>query len=83
MLIEEVLNDSNSVKSDETKEKIEKVYSQDTNNENCTKVEDPENIVYENDNCDNEMSSKIVLPEELEELVNEALAELKSVQVES
>lgn len=89
--MEEFPNDSVSVKSDDSKEKPEKESYDENNYINKVKYSDSDDINkskedlsslnYENGSGDHKrMSSKIVLPQELEELVKEALAELKSVQ---
>lgn len=87
MLLEEFLPDTSSVKSDETKKNIE-----DSN----VKIQNASYSDSEEDygTCDNENSfgdnypdgggdghvSKTILPLELEQLVKEALADLKPVQ---
>lgn len=92
MLMEEFPNDSVSVKSDDSKEKPEKESYDENNYTNKVRYSDSDDDInkskedlsslnYENGSGDHKsMSSKIVLPQELEELVKEALAELKSVQ---
>lgn len=85
MLIEELLNDSGSVKSDEIKEKLDNNYTNkitytDSDEEINKSKEDLSDVNYEDVNDDRSLSSKIVLPQDLQELVKEALAELKSTQ---
>ncbi|CAH2084715.1 unnamed protein product [Euphydryas editha] len=92
MLMEEFPNDSVSVKSDDSKEKSEKESYDENNYINKIRYSDSDDDINKSKehlssaNCENgsgdhrSMSSKIVLPQELEELVKEALAELKSVQ---
>ncbi|XP_046978240.1 coiled-coil domain-containing protein 149 [Vanessa cardui] len=90
MLMEEFPNDSASVKSDESKEKsekemydnnyINKIKYTDSDEELNKSKEDISRSSYENGSGDHRLSSKTVLPQELEDLVKEALAALKSVQ---
>ncbi|CAG4930088.1 unnamed protein product [Colias eurytheme] len=79
ILMEEFLNDSASIKSDESKDKSER----EQNNTNKANYSDSDDSSSAKDAiCDNSSSersiSKIILPEELELLVKEALAEMKS-----
>lgn len=87
MLIEELL-DAGSIKSDDAKDKSEtkpdensanKINS-DSEDETTKSNEKSVDLNYENGSGDNRSLKKIVLPQELQELVMEALAEMKSVQ---
>ena len=83
MLIEDVLNDSSSIKSDESKEKLDHNYTNkitytDSDEEINKSKEDLLEVNCENGSEVGSLSSKIILPEELQELVREALAEMKS-----
>ncbi|CAG5028400.1 unnamed protein product [Parnassius apollo] len=92
MLLEDLLPDSASVKSDETKEKNSYEPAQDTDlkirysdsDEDLKSNIDRQTIDYgdnyENGSGDNRIITKTVLPFELEQLVKEALAELKPIQ---
>ncbi|CAK1585364.1 unnamed protein product [Parnassius mnemosyne] len=92
MLLEDFLPDSASVKSDETKEK--NLYEPTQDNDLKMRYSDSDEDLksnidsqtihyadnYENGSGDNRIITKTVLPFELEQLVKEALAELKPIQ---
>ncbi|CAH2241723.1 coiled-coil domain-containing protein 149 [Pararge aegeria] len=88
MLIEELL-DAGSVKSAECREKSEREPLENLTNKITSDSEDEiskgnddssVDLNHENGSGDSRSLKKIVLPQELEELVKEALAEIKSVQ---
>lgn len=93
MLLEEIITDTGSIKSDESKDKNETEqnrrmknrYSdsddeQNKSNHDSSSTELRYNYNEGGDGDNRNITSKTVLPEELEQLVREALAEMKSAE---